>query len=185
MVIDVKDYIVEGDRQLLDWKFYQPKKSNLTREHNTEIPKGVDEMLEKGEINGDTADYLKVENPWTSQRYLLLKIHKGKFPPPGRPIILAGSSPTERISQFVDHFLQSHLKHIKSYVRDTRYFFKKLQRIKKDLYGCILFTSHVECMRAIALFLEKYREESPPLMQVSVIHWGNRKLNYFQFNGRD
>ena len=61
--------------------------------------------------------------------YLLPKIHKGILPPPGRPIVSAINSPTERISQFLDHFLQPCLTAIKSYVKDTGHFIFLLEKL--------------------------------------------------------
>ena len=51
-----------------------------------------------------------------------LKINKGKIPPPGIPIVSANDCPTERISQFVDHFIQPLLPKLKSYVKDSGQF---------------------------------------------------------------
>ena len=61
--------------------------------------------------------------------YLLPKIHKGTLPLPGRPIVSAIKSPTERISQFLDHFLQPCFPRIKSYVKDTGHFIFLLEEI--------------------------------------------------------
>ena len=61
--------------------------------------------------------------------YLLPKIHKGTLPPPGRPIVSAIKSPTEIISQFLDHFLQPCFPQIKSYVKDTGHFIFLLEEI--------------------------------------------------------
>ena len=67
-------------------------------------------MVNSKEISRKTADYLIIENPKTANFYLLPKIHKNIIPPPGRPIVLANSCPSERISQFVDHFIQPLVK---------------------------------------------------------------------------
>ena len=49
--------------------------------------------------------------------YTLTKIHKPL--PVGRPIISGCEGPTERISSFVDHFLQPITQKQKSYLKDT------------------------------------------------------------------
>ena len=40
-------------------------------------------MVETKEINPKTAEYLIIDNPKTSNFYLLPKIHKNIIPPPG------------------------------------------------------------------------------------------------------
>ena len=60
---------------------------------------------------------------------MLPKIHKNKSPPPGRPIVSGNWCPTERISQFVDYFLQPGVKKITSYIQDTTDFLRMLQDI--------------------------------------------------------
>ncbi len=119
VVLNTSDYIKEGERQLNDHTFYQKLDTNRTTQHNETVHKSLNDMQQRGELSGECTQYLKKRDPRTSQLYLLPKIHKGKIPPPGRPIISANASPTERISQFVDFFLQPDLKSIKSYVRDT------------------------------------------------------------------
>ena len=99
------DYISEGLRQLNDPSFYQEKQINLTAAHNDKVCTKVTEMLTRGEISQKTADYLVLQCPRTAKFYLLPQIHKNKTPPPGRPIVSANDCPTERISEFVDHFI--------------------------------------------------------------------------------
>ncbi len=50
-------------------------------------------------------------------------------PPPGRPILIVNDSPTERISAFVDHFLQTFVSLMRSFVKDITHFVKKVQYI--------------------------------------------------------
>ena len=50
--------------------------------------------------------------------YMLPKIHKNKFPPPGRPIVSSVNSPKEKISMLLDIILQLHVIKTKSYIRD-------------------------------------------------------------------
>ena len=58
-----------------------------------------------------------------------LKIHKGIVPPPGRPVVAANGAPTEKISQFVDHFVNPFCPKIKYFVTDTTHFLQKLEGI--------------------------------------------------------
>ena len=54
--------------------------------------------------------------------YFLKKIHKN--PPSARPIVSGCSGPTERISAYLDHWLQPLAKSLLSYIKDTKEFIK-------------------------------------------------------------
>jgi hypothetical protein len=105
VVMNRSDYIKEAEKQLANPTFYLAVDENLTEKHNTEILKFIDEMYEQGEIDISVLNYLQETEKRTPKFYLLPKIHKGITPPPGRPIVAAIGSPTEKISKFVDHFL--------------------------------------------------------------------------------
>ena len=95
------------------------------------------------EIGPKCADYLTITQPRTPQLYLLPKIHKKTSPVPGRPIVSANSSPTERISQLVDHFLQPLVASTRSYVKDTTDFLNKIESVTGTAPGTILCTVDV------------------------------------------
>ena len=134
------DYIKEGLRQLNDKNFYKEQPNNLTDFHKLLVQQQVDHMLNSKEIDRKCADFLVIENPRTANFYLLPKIHKGKIPPLGRPIVSANDCLTERISQFVDHFIQPLVPLQKSYVRDTGHFLWLLENldIPNDSILCTL-----------------------------------------------
>ena len=89
----------------------------------------IPQMHTKSEISDKCLKYLCEQHTKPGRFYLLPKIHKNKLPPPGRPIISAIGSPTEKISQFVDFFLQPMLPKMKSYVKDTGHFLYLLEKI--------------------------------------------------------
>ena len=51
--------------------------------------------------------------------YLLRKIHKRLYNVPGHPVISNCGTPTEKVSEFLDHHLQPVMKSGKYYVKDT------------------------------------------------------------------
>ena len=110
-------------------KLYLLQEENLMGHRNKLITEAVLQMLNDGEINSKTADYLILENPRTPNFYLLPKFHKKQIPPPGRPIVLANQCPSERISQFGDPFIQPIVTTLPSYLRDSSH----LINIVKDL----------------------------------------------------
>ena len=58
---------------------------------------------------------------------VLPKIHKTNNP--GRSVISSINCHTSRISEFVDYYLQPEVKKLKSYVKDTTDFIKKIEAI--------------------------------------------------------
>jgi hypothetical protein len=105
------------------------EEENRTNYHNYEIQKYIDEMVRKGEIHEKVADYLLIPSPRTPQLYLLPKIHKKTLPTPGRPVVSANDSPTERISELVDHFLNPLIPQTKSYLKDTTHFLQEINEV--------------------------------------------------------
>ena len=84
-------------------------------------------MHENGEIDFSVYDYLLNKDCRTPILYLLPKIHRGIAPPPGRPIIPAVGSHTEKIAQLWDHFLKPCAQKVTSYIRDTTHFLTLLE----------------------------------------------------------
>ncbi len=126
-IMDATKYIVQGIEQLSDTNFYIPERSCMTKVINIEVHKTVDAMIDNGSISDEVTHYLKIDKPKNPSFYLLLKIHKNILPPPGRPILSANDSPTERISAFVDHFLQPYVPYILSFIKDNKDFVRKIE----------------------------------------------------------
>ena len=124
------DYNKEGLRQLSDRNFYRLQEENLTHIHNKLISEQVRNMQNAKEISQKTADYLILETPRTPNFYLLPQIHKNTLPPPGRPIVSAYGCPSERISQFVDHFIQPLVQKLPSYLRDSTHLINILKGLR-------------------------------------------------------
>ena len=57
--------------------------------------------------------------------YLLPKIHKSLENVPGRPMISNCGTPTEKVSEFLDHHLKPVMQSGKSYIKDSGIFWKK------------------------------------------------------------
>ena len=126
-ILNRLDYLKEGYRQLSDNRFYRKLDSNPTETFRKEIQNTIEDMFQNGEIDLSVKQYLTDLSCRTSQLYLLPKIHKNKNPPPGRPIISGMGSPTEKISQLVDHFLNPPNSELPSFVKDTTHFLQLLE----------------------------------------------------------
>ena len=190
-----KEYIKEGLRQLNDTKFYKQIDSDLTDYHKNLVSSKVNSMLKSGEITEKCASYLVIDNPRTANFYLLPKIHKGKLPLPGRPIVSANECPTERISQFVDHFIQPIVPTLKSYIKDSGHFLNILNDIepKGDIILCTLDVTSLytnipndEGIIAVKQSLNRSRHHLENPTNVSICELLNLVLscNNFQFDNK-
>ena len=119
-------------------------------------------MLQRGQITQNTSTYLTTDIDRTQQFYLLPKIHKDMNNPPGRPIVSGSGGPTEKIFQFVDHFIGPLVPQSRSYIRDSTHMINILKGfliIPNMLLGTLDITSlytnipHSEGVQAIKEFL--------------------------------
>ena len=122
-----QDYLDEGFKQLSDEMVYRSLDHNREDKHRKQIQDYMDTMVQRGEIDISVAQYLHDKENRISQLYLLPKIHKGKYPPPCRLVISANGCPTEKFSEFVDHFLNPYVQTIPSYIKDTTHFLSLIE----------------------------------------------------------
>ena len=137
-----------------------------------------------------TASSLLEENIKTPEFHLLPKIHKAKNP--GRPVISSVNCHTIRISEFVADYLPPEVKKLKSYVKDTTDFIKKIKAIDHvsddshlvsvDVRSLYTNIPHKEEIEAVKQKLKK----SNPSVSITVILTFLKlilTLNNFVFNG--
>ena len=130
VILGIKDYIDEANRQLNDTNNYEQLDFDPTELHTEKIKSEIsnlknDNLLSK--LSKQTANSLLEEKIKTPEFHLLPKIHKANNP--GRPVISSINCHTSRISEFVDYYLQPEVKKLKSYVKDTTDFIKKIEAI--------------------------------------------------------
>ena len=194
VIMSRDEYIKEGNRQLSDTNFYVQTDSDLTQEHYKAIDTKCNDMLIKQEIDISVYDYLTHTPVRTAQFYMLPKIHKKKATPPGRPIVSGNGCPTERISQFVDHFLQPGVKKISSYIQDTTDFLRILQQqgtlpnntylVTLDVSSLYTNIPNIEGIEACKLLLDRERPTSRHPTNHSLVDLLTQVLtmNNFDFN---
>ena len=194
VIMNRTDYIKEGLRQLSDDKFYIETPSDLTSTHYNAIEKKAKDMLNNEEIDISCYDYLIKTPVRTAQFYMLPKIHKNKCTPPGRPIVSGNGCPTERISEFVDYFLQPGVKKISSYIQDTTDFLRMLQTIGTLPENTMLVTldvsslytniPNIEGIEACRTLLERERPSAkhPTNDSLIVLLTQVLTMNNFDFN---
>ena len=193
VILDVKDYLAEANRQLENTEFYKKIDVNLTETHTDTINKVIQNFATSKLLSEQTAKALMVEAPKTAKFYMLPKVHKEGNP--GRPIINAIGNPTSSIAEFVDFHLQPIAEKQRSYVKDTGDFLRKITQMKNLPKDAILVTMdvaslytnipHSEGINAAAHALEKRQNPSVStrvlLKFLSLVLY----LNNFTFNDQN
>ena len=75
--------------------------------------------------------------------YLFPKINKRLYDVPGRPVISNCGTPTENVSEFLDHHLKPVMQEGDSYIKDTGDFLNKIKNINAIPENSILVTADV------------------------------------------
>ena len=179
VIMNTKYYIKEAERQLSDEATYKRIKTDQTNKHQKEVYDYLDQMVTKKDITEKMASFLKNKTPRTPQIYFLPKIHKNTIPPPGRPIVSANGCPTEKISAFVDHFLNLMVKEMDSYVEDTSDFLRQIKNLdpigKDGIIGTMdvssLYTNipNDEGIKSISELLKRKRNQLEKPSNISLV----------------
>ena len=72
---------------------------------------------------------------------LLPTIYKYLFDVPGQPVISNCGTPTEKVSEFLDHILKAVMQQSGTYIKDSGDFIKKLKEIKEVANDAIMVTA--------------------------------------------
>ena len=169
VIMNRQDYINEGLRQLSDTKFYKRLNRDPTRKTSAEIQTFLSRMKTLKLLPDEHITFLTPKNCRTPVFYMLPKIHKENNP--GRPIVSACDSPTENLSAYIDSFLKPLAQQVKSYIKDTNHFLRKLNEIGQLPENSLLVTidvvslytniTHREGILAAKDALEKRQTKEP------------------------
>ena len=193
VIMGVKEYITEADRQLNDRNFYRQLAEDPTNRHLDLVNNAIDTLHRQKHIDQKLAEGLKLPAAKTPKFYLLPKIHKEGNP--GRPVVSSIECHTSRISEYVDHHLQPIVEETQSYVKDTNDFIKKLNSCRDDIdENTILVTMDVkslytnipndEGVRATRTFLSR-AGKAVLIPVITKFLWLILTLNNFIFNGKN
>ena len=123
VIQDRPEYIETGLQHLSDRDTYNELQEDQTKQVAEEVTQAVRSMYQEGHIDKPTAEYLLPPRMVrTQEMYFLKKIHKN--PPSARPIVSGCDGPTEKVSAYLDHWLQPLAKSLPSYIKDTNGFVK-------------------------------------------------------------
>jgi len=193
VIMDRDKYVAEALRQLSDIGVYVALDRDPTEDMIIKVNNRVEKANVDGSISDKTLEYLLVNSTARAGRfYLLPKLHKRGCP--GRPVISGCNTPTERISEFVDHHLKPLVASIPSYVKDTNDFLHKLNDIGTlpqnallvtiDVVGLYPHIPHNEGLDAIRHALDgRENQETPTNLIVDLAELVLRNNN-FEFDGK-
>ena len=105
------------------------------------IIRALEKIRIRSDLSNDTLNYFLVKDPKFTRFYLLPKIQKRLHNVPGRPAISNCGFYTENIISFLDHHLQTIVQKVKSFIKDTNNFLRKLRvwiNFRKVLFSALL-----------------------------------------------
>ena len=183
-------YIAEANRQLSDTDVYQRVSSAVVFGVIEEVKDIMSRLHSNGAITEDMATYAVPVDSKPDRFYHLPLVHKSGCP--GRPIVSAVGSPTEGLSELVDHFIQPFVPNIPSYIQNTQEFLDKLHAVCPLHVESILCTIDVTAPYpsiphddGLANLCNALLENSIPTLTISSISDMTElvaKHNVFEFN---
>ena len=190
VIVDVKGYIKEVERQLNNTENYRKLREDPTTTNIKLVNDTIERFKKQKLINEKVAEVHKRNDPKTPKFYLRPKIHKERNP--GRPVVSSVNCHTANISKYVDYHLQPIVKEIPSHVKDTQDFLKKLEKVKDIPQESLLVTLDVkslytnipnnEGIKAVKESYEKYKEKTVSAKVIITFLSLILTLNNFVFN---
>ena len=144
VIVDVDDYIQEANRQLDDKEFYKKLTIDTTEINRIKVNRTINELKSSHLLNEKIANDLLSSEAKTPQFKMLPKVHKEGNP--GRPVVSSIDCHTTKISKYIDNQLQPHVKELKSYVKDSTDFIRKINSMEKIPDNSILVTMDVRSL---------------------------------------
>lgn len=131
VIQNTKDYILKGLQHLEDTNIYERLAGDPTPLITTEINKYIEELRNLNLIDQIQFNFLyRTTTPRIQLMYFLTKIHKNPYGI--RPIVSWINGPTERISAFIDHYLQPTMTYIDAYLKNSFDLINHLEKIKTN-----------------------------------------------------
>ena len=137
-------YIREANRQLDNTEFYKKLPNDTTELNKTKVNTSIEELKALNLMEEKTANNLKSSEAKISQFKMFPKIHKKENP--SRPVVTSVDCHTTKISKHVDHLLQPHVKELRSYVKISRDFMRKINNLERIPENRIFVTMDVRSL---------------------------------------
>ena len=165
VVLDSWDYIKEVEKQLGDSTVYE--ELNYSKKILSQLVDSSNKYFKKLNSNGYisykemkyfTYEYKKACN--LGKLYLLPTIYKRHFNVPGRSVISNCRTPTEKVSEFLDHHLKPIMQNGLSYIRDSQHFLEEIKTLGSVPENAIVVTADVLGLKALKEALEKREKDT-------------------------
>ena len=189
VVWDRDDYIKEAEGQLYDKDVYSEIDSDPSKIIEEQIENCIKGIEARGDLNEETLAFFKVKDAKLGRFYLQPKIHKRMGNVPGRPVISNSGYYTENISSFLDAHLQPLTRQVKSFIKDTKDFLNKLNKLPNlpkgarmctiDVVGLYPNIPHELGLGAMRKFLDKRSDKSVSTQTLIDLAELVLKNNYF------
>ena len=128
VILNVKEYIKESERQLNNAEHYRHLEHDGKTENKATVNKVITKFKNDKLISSNVLNGLAVESPRTPCFYIQPKIQNKVNP--GKTVISSLNCHTSKIFEYVDFHLQQVVKHILPYVKNTSNILRKLEAIK-------------------------------------------------------
>ena len=173
VVWDRQDYLKEAKNQLNDKNVYNELTGYVEGPFEKIIKVVLEKVIDRRGISDNTLDYFLVNNPKLGRFYRLPKIHKRLQNVQGRPVISNSGYYTENISAFPEFHLKPLAQKVKSYIKDTNDFLRKIASLPPlpddiilctiDIVGLYQNIPHDEGLIALRKSLESRKDKTPCL----------------------
>ena len=139
VIVAVDDYIQEANRQLDNKEFYIKLTIDTTEINRIKVNRTINELKSSHLLNQKISNDLLSSEAKTPQFKMLSKADKEGNP--GRPVVSSIDCHTTKISKYIDNQLQPHVKELKSYVKDSTDFIRKINSILVTMDVRSLYTN--------------------------------------------
>ena len=128
--MDVDDYLQEVNRQLDNKEFYKKLTIDTTEINCIKVNRTISKLKSLHLLNEKIANVLLRSEAKMQKHKMLPKVHKESNP--GTPVVSLIDCYTTKTSKHIDHQLQPHEKELKSYVKDSTDFIRKINSMEKN-----------------------------------------------------
>ena len=130
VVWDREDYLKGAEKQLGDKETYEELSSDPVSPLISIVKGCLSQVKNRGDVPNETLEYSFINKAKLGRFYLLPKIQKRLHNVVGRPVICNSGFFTENISAFLEYHLKPLSQKVKSCIKDTNGFLKKLNELR-------------------------------------------------------